>query len=459
MTAVDSLDDVAVRPDVPERWRLGRYFVPKSRYVDPEFLQLEIERVFPRTWMPACRLEEIPGVGDFVEFIIAGESIVVVRAEAGTVRAFFNSCRHRGTRLARGRGRVGNLRCPFHAWQYGLDGVNQYVHDEGDFPDLTPEYLCLRQCKVGEWAGWVFVNLDGNAEPLEEYLYPLPERLALFNIEDMRYTWHKTVTLPCNWKTALEAFSESYHVPGTHPQLIRPLEHSVRPASRRELLDDPSWAPSQALGRHVARYLIEARDPANPRYADKKSLVAISEYHVKELRALHTKKEASAAEELSRSLLPEGPVLFAELKKIVREKALAEGLDWPEFDPAVLGQATGNYTIFPNMIFLVRQGSLLGYRSCPHPTDPDSCVFDAYALELFAPGKAPEFKPETYTEWREGDVGQILTQDFMNVEDVTVGLHSSAFKGTTLNPIQEKPIFHRQLVLDEYIFGPAPGES
>jgi phenylpropionate dioxygenase-like ring-hydroxylating dioxygenase large terminal subunit len=455
MTAIDDAVG-SVRSDVPERWRLGQYFVPKTRYIDPDFLRLECERVFPRTWLPACRLEEIAGVGDYVEFNVVGESILVVREAEGSVRAFFNSCRHRGTRLARGRGRVGNLRCPFHAWQYGLDGSNLYVHDEEDFGQLTKDYLCLRRCQVGQWCGWVFINLDGTAEPLQRYLAPLPDRLAILNIAAMRYKWRKTFVMPCNWKTALDGFSESYHLPGTHPQLIRGRDRSLRPLGRRELVGDPSYAPSEALGDHVARYFVEPRDPARPRYADRDSLLMIAKYFVKEIRALQNERDVWAIEQLAGDAVPEGPALYDAYRQALRERAVADGLDWPVIPPEIRQKAEGYYTVFPNMAFLVRQGNLLGYQALPNGSDPDSCIFDAYALELFPPDEIPEFKPEFYTDWRQGDVGEVLSQDFSNFEDVTVGLHSSAFEGATLNPRQEVPVFHRQVVLDEYIFGSAP---
>jgi nitrite reductase/ring-hydroxylating ferredoxin subunit len=452
MTAIDQVGEAAVRSDVPQQWRLGQNFVPKGRYIDPEFLKLECERVFPRSWLFACRSEEVPQVGDYVEFSVVGESILLVREFRDSLRAFFNACRHRGTRLARGRGRVGNLRCPFHAWQYGLDGGCQYVHDQSDFAELSEEYLCLRQCKVAEWEGWVFVNVDNTAEPLEQYLAPLPERLRLLNIGAMRYKWYKTFVLPCNWKTALDAFSESYHVPGTHPQLVRgPRDHDPRPLSRRELRSDPSYGPSEVLGPHVARFNVEPRDPAHPRYADAETLLAMGKYSLKELRVLHTERDVWALSQLMASDVPEGPALYAAYKNKLRERALADGLEWPEIAPGA--GIEGSYTVFPNMIFLVRQGTLLGYRAMPHGGDPDSCVFDVYALELFPPDDVPEFVPEFYTDWRDGDVGEIVSQDFSNVEDVTVGLHSSAFTGAVLNPIQEVPVFHRQVVLDEYIFG------
>ena len=111
--------------EVPPQWRLSEAFVPRGRYIDPDFLALELERLFPRTWLNACRVDEVERVGQYVDFEIGGESIVVVRTEEG-LRAYFNACRHRGTRLVQGQGRIGEFRCPFHAWRWNLDGSLKY---------------------------------------------------------------------------------------------------------------------------------------------------------------------------------------------------------------------------------------------------------------------------------------------------------------------------------------------
>src|SRR5215469_11032834 len=104
---VDPAVKTASAGNVPERYRLGPSFVPKSRYIDPEFLALEYERLFTKTWLNACRLEEIEQVGDYVEYTIGDQSIIVVRTSQDEVKAFHNACRHRGTALVRGKGRVG----------------------------------------------------------------------------------------------------------------------------------------------------------------------------------------------------------------------------------------------------------------------------------------------------------------------------------------------------------------
>ena len=135
-------------PSVPERWRLGDHFVPKGRYVDPEFLQLEYERLFPHVWQMACRLEEIPSAGDYVEYEIGKESVLVMNAGDAGLRAFFNACPHRGTRVARGRGRIEEFRCPFHGWRFALDGHCTYVHEAEDFGSgFRTEGLGLAECR------------------------------------------------------------------------------------------------------------------------------------------------------------------------------------------------------------------------------------------------------------------------------------------------------------------------
>lgn len=206
---------------VPERWRLRPARVPKSRYVDEAFLKLELERLFPGAWLMACRSEEVEDAGAFVEFTVAGESLAVVRTSAGELKALSNSCRHRGTRLLLDRGRFPAIRCPFHAWCWDFDGSFKYRPDADHFDEQDPKSLALPEYPLDEWGGFVFVSFDQNAPPLLEFLAPLPERLAGFRLEDMRYKWHKTFQLQANWKTAVDAFIEAYHVPGTHPQYLR----------------------------------------------------------------------------------------------------------------------------------------------------------------------------------------------------------------------------------------------
>src|SRR5580704_3451526 len=125
--------------------------VPAPRYFDPAFAQLEDERLWSRTWQMACRLEEIPEPGDYVTYAIGDQSLIVLRLDHETIRAYSNACRHRGTQLAQGSGsfRGGQIACPFHGWRWNLDGINSFVFGQEAFTESVPDplELCLPQAK------------------------------------------------------------------------------------------------------------------------------------------------------------------------------------------------------------------------------------------------------------------------------------------------------------------------
>src|SRR5437763_15729298 len=201
--------------------------IPKERYISREFADLEMERLWPHVWQIACREEEVPSPGDFVEYVIGDQSILVLRAEAGEggegadIQAFHNTCLHRGTRLAAGTGSFpeGRIRCRYHGWCYGLDGCVTHVPDREEFPDL-PGDLRLGQVRAETWGGFVFVNMDPAAEPLLDFLDPIPKLLGAYRLDEMRFRSYQTLVLPANWKAVLDAFNEGYHVQGAPPQIL-----------------------------------------------------------------------------------------------------------------------------------------------------------------------------------------------------------------------------------------------
>ena len=277
--------------------------MPKGRYTDPEFLQLEIERIFSRTWLNACRFDEVERVGDYVDFEIGDQSIVVVRTEQG-LRAYFNACRHRGTRLVQGQGRIGEFRCPFHAWRWNLDGSLKYMADEENFDPRPAGELCLPEVKVDTWGGWVFVNMDPDAEPLLDYLDPMPTRLDGYKLEDMRIAWYKSVIVNANWKTGLDAFVESWHVPGTHPQLLRADKHTSPPTIAE--CDNYGGRTFNELFRYhsrhadIFRYGSEGNSTRlRPEYGVNPEAVYDNVvYNLRELRSLYLPTDLGAAAEL-----------------------------------------------------------------------------------------------------------------------------------------------------------------
>jgi len=196
-------------------------FVPKERYTSRHFLVLEMERLWSRVWQVACREEEIPGPGGFVEYVIGEQSILVVRLADGEVVADHNCCLHRGTRLGSGAGTFpdGQIRCRYHAWCYRLDGALTTVVDAEDFAGL-PDDLRLAEVRCERWGGFVWVNADPGAGSLLDYLDPLPRLLEPYHLDRLRLRAYRSTILPANWKSVVDAFNEGYHVQGTHPQLL-----------------------------------------------------------------------------------------------------------------------------------------------------------------------------------------------------------------------------------------------
>src|ERR1700722_12949525 len=201
-----------------------RVSVPRQRYYDRDFFELEKEHLWRHTWQMACRLEEIPDAGDFTEYVICDQSIIVVRQTDERIRAFFNACRHRATELLKGSGSLlgGQIVCPFHGWRWNSDGSSSFVFGAEAFAAecLKPDDIKLEECRSAVWGGCVWINLDPEAAPLEEMLAPAAPLLDPLGFADMRVWWWKEVVLDVNWKMAMEAFLEGYHTMRTHSQLV-----------------------------------------------------------------------------------------------------------------------------------------------------------------------------------------------------------------------------------------------
>src|SRR5438552_2609996 len=239
------LQALLVRPDG---------FGPKERYTTRDFAELEQTRLWSRVWQIACREEQVAEPGEFVEYTIGDEGVAIVRAETGALHAFYNTCLHRGRRLAEGCGSFadGAIRCPFHGWCYALDGRLVEVPDREEFVGL-PDDLALSPVRVETWGGFVFVNLDPDAEPLLDYLDPLPLLLGPYHLEQMRLRASLSTIIDANWKAVVDAFNEGYHVQGLHRQILpwtddvsieyeqlgRHAHYGRLPGARRQLRPSP----------------------------------------------------------------------------------------------------------------------------------------------------------------------------------------------------------------------------
>ena len=174
--------------------------IPYSHYTSKEHLEREFEKLWPHVWQMACREEHVAEPGDYHVYGIGQLSTIVTRTDSGEIKAFYNACMHRGTALKEpeSSGFCENFKCPFHGWTYALDGTLLEVPEAWDFPHVCKETHSLREVRVGLWGGFVFLNFDDDAEPLERFLGVLPRHFKDFCIEDRYIESHVCKRLPVN---------------------------------------------------------------------------------------------------------------------------------------------------------------------------------------------------------------------------------------------------------------------
>jgi glycine betaine catabolism A len=197
--------------------------LPASAYHSEAVLEWERGRFFDRGWVCVGRADLVPEPKSQRAIRLGGEGIVLVRDEDGELRAFFNSCRHRGHELlADGECRQrGTIACPYHSWAYNLDGSLRRATRFSDVPGFDPADFPLQPVAVREWDGWIFANLSGDAPELQRWLGNLDEHLHNLQIEDLVVPARHEYVIRANWKLIVENYLECYHCPSIHPELCR----------------------------------------------------------------------------------------------------------------------------------------------------------------------------------------------------------------------------------------------
>ena len=206
--------------------------LPREYYQSEEIYREELEKIFCKRWLLACREEEIPKPGDFITIPVGDESIILVRDKNGKMQAHFNVCRHRGTRLCeteKGRFASGSIQCPYHAWQYDLTGRLRAAPLMKEVPDFEKAEYGLFPAHVGLWGGFVFINLAEKPAPFEEEMGALLTRFEDWQLPELRIAHKIEYILNCNWKLILQNYQECYHCPGVHPMLsqLTPFRNAV----------------------------------------------------------------------------------------------------------------------------------------------------------------------------------------------------------------------------------------
>jgi Rieske 2Fe-2S family protein len=246
-----------------EAYREGARTMPGEYYTSPAILDDERARLFSPMWHCAGRASAVGRPGEFMVREVAGESIIVVRGKDGALRAFFNVCRHRGTRLCNEpSGELsGSIQCPYHAWTYGLDGrligaphMNEVAgFDRKDYP--------LHPAAVAEWEGFVFVNVSRDPRPFDEWFAPMIGRLARYSITSLKVVHSVRYEVKANWKLVFQNYSECLHCPMIHPELSARMPYT---SGANDLIEGPflggymelnvesATMSGKACGRHIS---------------------------------------------------------------------------------------------------------------------------------------------------------------------------------------------------------------
>jgi nitrite reductase/ring-hydroxylating ferredoxin subunit len=403
-----------------------------SRYFDPEFHRLEVERVWGRTWQMACREEQIPDIGDSLVYEIGDWSLIVVRIAPDEIRAFHNSCLHRGTQLRTRPGNVENgFRCPYHGMSWNVDGTLREMPCDWDFPQVDQAEFCLPEAQVGSWGGFVFVNMDLAAPPLSEYLEDLPWHFADWPLEDRYLSSHTVRVMPCNWKVALEAFIEAYHTMAVHPQLL--------PTAADSLTQYDTYGP------HVSRMI---------------TAVGVSSDHLDApLEDVEIVQAMLGSKDAAIDIEPGATARQVIGDKVRSSLAKDTGADFSSKSDAEVLDGI-EYFLFPNFMPWAGYLTPFAYRFRPDGHDPDSCIIDIMKLDPMPEGAPrPKAAPtrviaedETWADAPElGVFGRVFNQDGSTFGRVQRGLRASVQSSTLLSRYQESRIRHFHATLDHYM--------
>jgi choline monooxygenase len=194
--------------------------MPAWTYTSPEFYRREIDRIWKKVWNFIGSVDQVPNMGDFFTLRFIGIPVIILRDQDNKVRAFANTCRHRGSELLEGQGNRKLIVCPYHSWSYDLTGKLRGTPEMDKTIDFNREDNGLIPIKLDTWGGFIFITFDDNAPSLKKFLGDLPEKLAPYKLEDMALVRRKVFDMDCNWKLFVENAKESYHIATVHKATI-----------------------------------------------------------------------------------------------------------------------------------------------------------------------------------------------------------------------------------------------
>jgi len=402
---------------------LGTALIPADRYTSEAFMAKEWANVWTKVWLLAGRSDDMPEVGDYICTELGKESVLLVRQPDGSVAGFYNVCLHRGNRLRpEGFGNAEDFRCLYHHWTYDQKGCITHIPDIDTFPQGKPQPARIPPLRTGEWGGFVWYSLNPDVEPLEAYLAPIPQHLDPYHFDRMVMTRDITVEWDCNWKASVDAFNETYHVQGIHPQL-------------KWYLDDIN-VQIDCYERHN-RYLIPFA-AISPRVDLPSAIPPAIDEIMRNAGMDPAEWEGSV-----------GDIRVA-VQKQMRINGPAVGKDYSDLNDDQLTDDY-HYMIFPNISINAHADDLMLFRQRPHATDPNKMLYDIWMFGLLPEGEEAPRRPRNQ-RFKHGDksIGQVLDQDAFNLPTVQKGMQSDAFKGLWIGE-QELRLRHFHKVIDDYI--------
>jgi phenylpropionate dioxygenase-like ring-hydroxylating dioxygenase large terminal subunit len=441
--SVQDLLDKDTRP-VPDYLRdqsyefLGDADIPYSRYLDRDYYEREVKDMWSRTWQWACREEHILEPGDYVVYDVGPYSVIVVRDDDSTINAFRNACTHRGTKLrqANSSGYFENLRCPYHGWTFDRSGALVEHLCEWDFPHVNTADYGLEGVRCDTWGGFVFINLDTEAEDLHDYLAPLPDHVNSEAFENRYVAMHVEKELNCNWKIASEAFLEAYHVMETHSQLMR--------------ASGDANTQYDFYGDHINRLINVAGSPS-----------VFLEEEMSEQDILDTFLIGDRSDVGDPLTVPEGGTARQVMAQFYRDMvAEGGGADLSQLTDSEIVDSIA-YFVFPNQQFFAGVSFPIVYRFRPLGRDHEKSLFDLIILKQkpldgAAPETAEPYRLKSEESFKivpgmDPYIGEIYDQDTGNMEAAHEGAMTVGQGGATLANYQEIRIRHMHKTLEKYV--------
>ena len=416
--------------------------ITADRYTSPEFFDREWEGMWTKVWLLMGRASQMPEPGDYQTEDIGPESILMVRQPNGSIRSFYNVCQHRGSRLTFAEeGTVARFTCPYHSWEYETDGRLVVVPDVEDFAEDPCATKSLVEVRTEVFAGFVWITMDPDAEPLEEFLGPLWSEWAAYEPDDWPRVTALTARVDCNWKVIQDNFCESYHLPAVHPQLMESHEESYK------------YSDFQMSPQGHNRMVMPGATPSVTQYGNPPPL---PEVLADRLRGW----------ELDPADFVDDPL--AARRAIQRQmRALGPQRGHHHYDSLVDHQLTDShhYNLFPNCSVTFAADGVLLQRMRPHATDPNKCVFDHWyygftpaategvldvATNIRIDGKAGGEVEHEVFDYGDRPMGLIPDQDISITTGQQLGMRSRAFTQPVLSGQEARVAwFHKKI--DSYI--------